>query len=107
MERGLMGLWLDRLRTPIAAPEPPALRRTRIVWMIACMALGTGVLFVGPLTRMLGRAAPCLLGALLVASGLLTALYLARKHRVESACSASTYTSTSTPTGAPAAEEAG
>lgn len=80
-----MPLWLDLLRTPMAAPEAPALRRLRMIWLSCWAALGTGVFFVEPLTRAIGRAAPCLLAALIAATLLVTALYLLRKHRADTA----------------------
>jgi len=81
----MMPLWLDLIRTPMAAPETPALRRMRLTWMILCAGSGAGVSFVGPLTRGIGRAAPCMLAALLVSTLLVTALYLVRKHRADTA----------------------
>ncbi|RVT39602.1 hypothetical protein [Sphingobium algorifonticola] len=80
-----MPLWLDLLRTPMAAPETADLRRLRRIWQILCLSLGASVLALEPLLALLGRAAPCAIAALLVAALLTTALYLARKHRADSA----------------------
>lgn len=80
-----MPLWLDMLRTPMAAPETADLRRLRRTWQILCLLLGASVLALQPLLRLLGRAAPCAIAALLVAALLTTALYLARKHRADTA----------------------
>ena len=73
-----MPLWLDMLRTPMAAPETAELRRLRRTWQILCLSLGASVLALQPLLNLLGRAAPCVIAALLVAALLTTALYIAR-----------------------------
>ncbi len=80
-----MPLWLDMLRTPMAAPETADLRRLRRTWQILCLLLGASVLALQPLLHLVGRAAPCAIAALLVAALLTTALYLARKHRADTA----------------------
>lgn len=80
-----MPLWLDMLRTPMAAPETADLRRLRRTWQILCLLLGTSVLALQPFRHLVGRAAPCAIAALLVAALLTTALYLARKHRADTA----------------------
>lgn len=80
-----MPLWLDLLRTPMAAPETPALHRLRLTWMGLCVVTGADILFAGPLTRAIGRAAPCLLAALLIATLLVTVLYWLRKIRADTA----------------------
>lgn len=80
-----MPLWLDMLRTPMAAPETADLRRLRRTWQILCLLLGASVILLRPLLGLVGRAAPCAIAALLVAALLTTALYLARKHRADTA----------------------
>ena len=80
-----MPLWLDMLRTPMAAPETADLRRLRRTWQILCLLLGASVRALQPLLHLVGRAAPCAIAALLVAALLTTALYLARKHRADTA----------------------
>lgn len=80
-----MPLWFDMLRTPMAAPETRDLRRLRGIWQALCLSLAAGIVMLGPLRRAAGRAAPCALAALLVATLLITALYIARKHRADTA----------------------
>lgn len=80
-----MPLWFDLLRTPMAAPETPTLRRMRRTWQGLCLALSAAVLFVGFLSQAAGRAGACLVAALLVGTAAYTALYLGRKHRADSA----------------------
>ena len=80
-----MPLWLDLLRTPMAAPETPALRRMRRRWQALCVLLAFGVLLVGPLERLLGRAGVCAVAALLAGTLLQTALYWWRKTRADAA----------------------
>lgn len=78
-------LWLDLLRTPMAAPETPALRRMRLVWQLLCLALALVVGLFDPLHDVTGRVAPCLAAALLVATGLQTWAYLRRKKAADDA----------------------
>jgi len=80
-----MPLWLDLLRTPMAAPETAGLRRLRRLWQGLCLVLAGAILLVRPICAARGRAGPCLLAALLGATLLATALYLWRKHRADSA----------------------
>jgi hypothetical protein len=80
-----MPLWLDMLRTPMAAPETRGLRRLRLTWQMLCLSLGASVLGLEPLERWGGRAAPCAIAALLVATLLTTLLYLTRKHCADTA----------------------
>lgn len=78
-----MPLWLDMLRTPMAAPETAGLRRLRFIWQILCLALAASIAALGPLRAMLGRLAPCIIAVLLLATLLATFIYLRRKHRAD------------------------
>lgn len=80
-----MPLWLDLLRTPMAAPETKRLRGLRLTWMALCAASASVVAFFKPLHHDLGRLAPVLAAPLLLATLLVTALYLTRKHRADEA----------------------
>lgn len=80
-----MPLWLDLLRTPMAAPETSTLRRMRRTWQGLCLALAVAVFFVGFLSRVAGRAAQCVVAALLIGTAAYTLLYLGRKHRADQA----------------------
>ncbi|WP_337847849.1 hypothetical protein [Sphingomonas sp.] len=78
-----MPLWLDLLRTPMAAPETPVLRRMRRTWQILCLLLAASIIFLDPLRRVLGRAGPCLVAAVLIGTIVYTVLYLGRKQRAD------------------------
>ena len=52
-----MPLWLDLLRTPMAAPETDELRAMRRTFQVLCVLCAVGVLAISPLTSLLGRAA--------------------------------------------------
>ena len=39
-----MPLWLDMLRTPMAAPETRDLRRLRRIWQVLCLLLAATVI---------------------------------------------------------------
>lgn len=80
-----MPLWLDMLRTPMAAPETPALRADRRIWQALCVASALAVLLIAPLTKMLGCAGAVLVGALLVMTLIKTAFYLSRKKAADDA----------------------
>lgn len=80
-----MPLWLDLLRTPMAAPETVALRRLRLTWQALCLTLAANVALLQPLEHVLGRAAACLAAALMIATLCVTILYLTRKHRADCA----------------------
>ncbi len=80
-----MPLWLDLLRTPMAAPETPALRRLRLTWQGLCLGLAGGIAMIRPLRALLGQAAPAVVACLLVATLSVTAAYLVRKNRADTA----------------------
>jgi len=78
-----MPLWLDMLRTPMAAPETPALRADRRIWQALCVASAASVLLIVPLTKLLGSAAAVLVGALLAMTAIKTCFYLGRKKAAD------------------------
>ncbi len=80
-----MPLWLDMLRTPMAAPETRALRRLRLIWQALCLSLGASIMGLQPLLWQFGRAASAAIAVLLVAVLATTALYLVRKRRADAA----------------------
>ena len=80
-----MPLWLDMLRTPMAAPETRALRAMRFTWLSLCVALGGSILLLGPLQALAGRAAPCGIALLIAATLFLTLVYLRCKQRADGA----------------------
>lgn len=80
-----MPLWLDLLRTPMAAPETAGLRRMRLGWQVLCLALsGTLFLFEDLHSLAPGLATP-LAACLLIATLLQTGLYWTRKNRADAA----------------------
>ena len=80
-----MPLWLDLLRTPLAAPEPDDLRTMRRTFQVLCVASAIGVLAISPLVRLFGRPASFMVAALLMTTALHTALYVFRKNRADNA----------------------
>ena len=80
-----MPLWLDMLRTPMAAPETAGLRRLRFLWQSLCLTLAASILALKPLRASLGRGAPCLIAVLLLAALITTLVYLRRKHGADTA----------------------
>lgn len=80
-----MPLWLDMLRTPMAAPETATLRRMRRTVLVLCLLSALAVTNLHPLITWLGRGAPFGIGVLLIVSGLYAVLYAIRKHRADEA----------------------
>lgn len=62
-----MPLWLDFLRTPMAAPETKALRRRRYLWQFLCVALAVSIFCLRPLRAAFGPTVSLLCGALILA----------------------------------------
>lgn len=80
-----MPLWLDLLRTPMAAPETDDLRVMRRTFQVLCVLSGLGVLAISPLVAVFGRPASFVVAALLITTALHTALYVFRKNRADNA----------------------
>lgn len=80
-----MPLWLDMLKTPMAAPETDRLRSMRRTWQVLCVLCAVGVLGISPLVALLGRAASFSTAALLATTALYAALYVFRKNRADNA----------------------
>jgi len=78
-----MPLWLDLLRTPMAAPETDDLRVMRRTFQVLCVLSGLGVLAISPLVALFGRPASFVVAAILVTTALHTALYVFRKNRAD------------------------
>lgn len=80
-----MPLWLDLLRTPMAAPETRALRRMRLIWQALCVSCALVVGLISPLRHAVGRMAPIGAAVILLATAAFTCLYLLRKQRADRA----------------------
>ena len=80
-----MPLWLDLMKTPMAAPETDDLRGMRRTFQILCVASALGVLAISPLVRFFGPSASFMVAALLLMTALHTALYVYRKNRADNA----------------------
>ncbi|SEK04161.1 hypothetical protein SAMN05518849_13229 [Sphingobium sp. AP50] len=80
-----MPLWLDLLRTPMAAPETGKLRRLRYLWQSLCALTALCVGFITPLRQGIGGAAPCLAAAVIAATLIQSLIYWAAKQRADNA----------------------
>lgn len=80
-----MPLWLDMLRTPMAAPETATLRRMRRTVLALCLLSSLAVSGLKQLIAFVGRGAPLGIGVLLIVSGLYAVLYAVRKHQADQA----------------------
>ena len=80
-----MPLWLDLLRTPMAAPETDDLRVMRRTFQVLCVLSGLGVVAISPLVALFGRPAAFAVAAILAMTALHTTLYVHRKNRADNA----------------------
>lgn len=80
-----MPLWLDLLKTPMAAPETRDLRTMRKTMQLLCVACAVGVLAISPLVRLFGPTASFVVAVLLITTALHVALYVFRKNRADNA----------------------
>lgn len=78
-----MPLWLDLLKTPMAAPETRELRRLRLTWQTLCLASAAGAGCFGFFHRVAGRNATVIVVLLIAATAFYTALYLLKKGRAD------------------------
>jgi len=76
-------LWLDLLRTPMAAPETRTLRRMRRTWQALCLTLAGSIAGFGMAQALLGSLAPGLVFILLVVTLLYSGLYWGHKHQAD------------------------
>ena len=80
-----MPLWLDMMKTPMAAPETDDLRAMRRTFQILCVVSALGVLAISLLVHLFGKPASFVVAALLATTALHTALYVFRKNRADDA----------------------
>ncbi|ANI80278.1 hypothetical protein [Sphingobium sp. EP60837] len=80
-----MPLWLDLLRTPMAAPETRRLRRMRLAWQLLCLFTAVAVSLIAPLRALLGQAAPCIAAALIALTLIQSVIYWVAKQRADTA----------------------
>ncbi|MBB5712348.1 hypothetical protein [Sphingomonas xinjiangensis] len=80
-----MPLWLDLLRTPMAAPETPELRRDRRTWQLLCGATALMLLAFDALHRAIGNSVAAVVAALLIVTVFKTVAYVARKKAADDA----------------------
>ena len=80
-----MPIWLDMLRTPMAAPETRMLRRKRHLWQFLCIALAASILCLQPLRALVGNAAGLVCAVLLLAALLCGIRYFRAKNAADDA----------------------
>ena len=80
-----MPLWLDLMRTPMAAPETRRLQRMRIAWQLLCLFTALSVGLIGPLRAVLGRGAPGLAAVLIVLTLIQSLVYWVAKQSADNA----------------------
>ncbi|WP_313808100.1 hypothetical protein [Sphingobium sp.] len=79
----MMPLWLDLLRTPMAAPETPFLRVMRYVWQGLCLALATTIPLLAPLKHLLDVRASLLIAGLILLTATHGLIYFRVKNRAD------------------------
>lgn len=80
-----MPLWLDFLRTPMAAPETRALKVMRMTILVICLVLLVSIAAIGPLRAAIGIGAGAVVAGLLLALAALVPVYLIAKIRTDDA----------------------
>ncbi|WP_336952433.1 hypothetical protein [Sphingobium aromaticivastans] len=80
-----MPLWLDLLRTPMAAPETRFLRFMRHAWQGLCLALAATILLFAPMRAWIGPLAPRLAAGLILLTAVHTLIYFRAKGRADNA----------------------
>lgn len=78
-----MPLWLDLLRTPMAAPETKALKRMRMTILSICAILLVSIAALAPLRAAVGIAAGGVVAALLAVLAVLVPIYVVTKNRAD------------------------
>lgn len=81
----MMPLWLDLLRTPMAAPETRELRRRRYLWQFLCVTLAVSIFCLRPLRATFGPIVGLLCAALLLAVLVCGIRYFRRKNAADDA----------------------
>ena len=78
-------MWLDMLRTPMAAPEPPALKAMRLAILWSAIGLAIAICALQPLRAVLGAGAGGALAGLVLALVVLVPVYVIAKNRADNA----------------------
>ena len=80
-----MPLWLDMLRTPMAAPETRGLKAMRLTILGNCVILALSIAAVRPLNAAIGNLAGLIPLAALLTLLVTVPVYLARKNHADAA----------------------
>lgn len=78
-------LWLDLLRTPMAAPETPSLRRMRYLFQALCFLCAICIGTLSTILDLFGRRGTIAIGLLLTATSIHGIVYLLRKNSADTA----------------------
>ncbi|AOW24713.1 MULTISPECIES: hypothetical protein [Sphingomonadaceae] len=78
-------MWLDILRTPMAAPETPALKAMRLAILWSAIGLAIAICALQPLRAVLGAGAGGALAGLVLALVVLVPVYVIAKNRADNA----------------------
>lgn len=80
-----MPLWLDFLRTPMAAPETRVLKVMRMATLAICLSLIVSIAAIGPLKAAIGTGAGALVAGQLLVLIALVPTYWVVKTRADDA----------------------
>ena len=78
-------MWLDILRTPMTAPETPALKAMRLAILWSAIGLAIAICALQPLRAVLGAGAGGALAGLVLALVVLVPVYVIAKNRADNA----------------------
>ena len=78
-----MPLWLEMLRTPMAAPETRRLKTMRMTILSICVVLLFSIAALAPLRAAIGIAAGGIVAVLLAVLAVLVPVYIVIKNRAD------------------------
>jgi len=74
---------IDYMKTPMAAPETPTLKRMRVTLMVLCCLVAVGSMLITVLVNVLGLGAAAIMVLLVVVTPVHALIYFAKKNRVD------------------------
>lgn len=78
-------MWLDMLRTPMAAPETPRLKAMRLTILVCAALLVVTIVSLAPLRSVIGNGAGGIAALLIGVLAILVPVYATTKNRADNA----------------------
>ena len=74
---------IDYMKTPMAAPETPSLKRMRVVLMVLCCLVAVGSMLITVLVNVFGLGAAAIMALLVVVTPVHALIYFGKKNRAD------------------------